>query len=117
MAHWLAPLLGSVGAHGAGQCVPGAPCHGWEIGGPDAEPAGGDAGLGLQPQRHTNKLPSYLAAPQPPAGTGMPWYAAQLGSDPHSLAAFGTGVATTWLALGSPRDVAYSGQVEGPQCA
>ena len=58
VAHLLAPLLFGVGAHGAGKCVPGAPCPGREAGEPDAEPAGGDVGLGSQPPRHKDKLPN-----------------------------------------------------------
>ena len=42
---------------------------------------------------------------------------AQLGSDPHSSTAFGTGGAATWGGSGSPRPRAYPGQVEGPHGA
>ena len=59
MAHLLAPSLFGVGAHGAGKCVPGAPGPGREAGEPDAEPAGGDVGLGSQPPRHKDKLPNH----------------------------------------------------------
>ena len=59
VAHLLAPLLFGVGAHGAGKCVPGAPGPGREAGEPDAEPAGGDVGLGSQPPRHKDKLPNH----------------------------------------------------------
>ena len=58
MAHLLAPLLFGVGAHGAGKCVPGALGPGKDAGEPDAEPAGGDVGLGSQPPRHKDKLPN-----------------------------------------------------------
>ena len=58
VADVLAPLLFGVGAHGAGKCVPGAPGSGREAGDPDAEPTGGDVGLGLQPPRHKDKLPN-----------------------------------------------------------
>ena len=58
VAHLLAPLLFGVGAHGAGKCVPSAPGPGREAGEPDAEPAGGDVGLGSQPPRHKEKLPN-----------------------------------------------------------
>ena len=60
---------------------------------------------------------SYPTAPRLPAGTGRRWYVARLGSDPHSLTAFGTGAAATWAGSGSPRPRAYPGQVEGPQGA
>ena len=60
---------------------------------------------------------SYPTAPRLPVGTGRRWYVAQLGSDPHSLTAFGTGAAATWAGSGSPRPRAYPGQVEGPQGA
>ena len=46
VAHLLAPLLVGVGARGAGKLVPGAPGPGREAGEPDAEPVGGDMGLG-----------------------------------------------------------------------
>ena len=59
MAHLLAPLLFGVGAHGAGKCVPGTPGPGREAEEPDAEPAGGDVGLGSQPPRHKEKLPNH----------------------------------------------------------
>ena len=52
LAHLLAPWLFGVGAHGVGKCVPGAPGPGREAGEPDSEPAGGDVGLGSQPQRY-----------------------------------------------------------------
>ena len=42
---------------------------------------------------------------------------ARLGSDPHSLTAFGTGGAATQAWSGSPRPRAYRGQVEGHQGA
>ena len=45
------------------------------------------------------------------------WYAAQLGSVPHSLTAFGTGGAATQVGSGSPWPGADPGQVEGPQGA
>ena len=48
-----------VGTHGAGKCVPGAPGPGREAGEPDAEPAGGDVGLGSQPPCHKDKLPNH----------------------------------------------------------
>ena len=38
---------------------------------------------------------------------------ARLGSDPHSLTAFGTGGAATRAGSGSPRPRVYPGQVEG----
>ena len=59
VANLLAPLLFGVGAHGTGKCVPGALRPGREAGEPDAEPAGGDVGLGLQPPRHKDKLPNH----------------------------------------------------------
>ena len=62
MAHLLAPLLFGVGAHSAGKCVPGAPGPGREAGEPDAEPTGGDVGLGSQPPRHKDKLPNRSTA-------------------------------------------------------
>ena len=46
---------------------------------------------------------SYPTAPRLPIGTGRRWYLARLGSDPHSLTAFGTGGAATWAGSGSPR--------------
>ena len=58
VAHLLAPLLFGVGAHGAGKCVLGAPGPGREAGEPDAEPTGGDVGVGSQPPRHKDKLPN-----------------------------------------------------------
>ena len=58
VAHLLVPLLFGVGAHGAGKCVPSAPGPGREAREPNAEPAGGDVGLGLQPPRHKDKLPN-----------------------------------------------------------
>ena len=48
------------------------------------------------------------------AGTGRRWYVARLGSDLHSLTAFGTGGAATWAGSSSPQLRAYPGQVEGP---
>ena len=59
VAHLLAPLLFDVGAHDAGKCVPGAPGPGREAREPDAEPAGGDVGLGSQPPCHKDKLPNH----------------------------------------------------------
>ena len=59
----------------------------------------------------------YPTAPRLPAGTGRRWYVARLGSDPHSLTAFGTGGAAMWAGSGSPQPRAYPGQVEGPQGA
>ena len=56
MAHLLAAVLVGVAARGAGKCVPGAPRPDREAGEPDAEPAGGDVGLGSQPPRHKDKL-------------------------------------------------------------
>ena len=97
VAHLLAPLLFGVGAHGAGKCVPGAPGPGREAGEPDAEPAGGDVGLGSQPPRHKDMLPT----PRLPIGTGRRWYVARLGSDPHSLTALGTGGAASRAGSGS----------------
>ena len=66
MAHLLAPLLFGVGTHGAGKCVPGAPGPGREAREPDAEPAGGDVGLGSQPPRHKGGLFGALASPHRP---------------------------------------------------
>ena len=43
---------------------------------------------------HVTKT-SYPTAPRLPVGTGRRWYVARLGSDPHSLTAFGTGGAAT----------------------
>ena len=43
----------------------------------------------------------YPTTPRLPVGTGRRWYVAQLGSDPHSLTAFGTGGAATWAGSGS----------------
>ena len=60
---------------------------------------------------------SYPTTPQLPVGTGRRWYVARLGSDPHSLTAFGTGGAATRAGSGSPRPRAYPGQVEGHQGA
>ena len=60
---------------------------------------------------------SYPTAPRLPFGTGRRWYTARLGSNPHSLTAFGTGGAATWAGSGSPRPRVYPGQVEGPQGA
>ena len=60
---------------------------------------------------------SYPTAPRLPVGTGRGWYVARLGSDPHSLTAFGTDGAATRAGSGSPRPRAYSGQVEGHQGA
>ena len=107
MAHLLAPLLFGVGAHGAGKCVPGAAGPGREAGELDAEPAGGDVGLGSQPPRHKDKLPS--------RSTTACWHGKAVvrgttGLDPHSLTAFGTGRAAT-------RAGAYPVQVEGQQGA
>ena len=62
MAHPLAPLLFGVGTHGAWKCVPGAPGPGKEATEPNAEPAGGDVGLGSQPPRHKDKLPNRSTA-------------------------------------------------------
>ena len=42
---------------------------------------------------------------------------ARLGSDPHSLNAFGAGGAAMWAGSGSPQLRAYPRQVEGPQGA
>ena len=53
-------------------------------------------------------------APRLLGSTGRRWYVAQLGSDLHSLNAFGTGGVATWAGSGSPRLMA---QVEGPQGA
>ena len=58
VAHLLAALLFGVGTHGAGKCVPGAPGPGREARELDAEPAGGDVGLGSQPPCHKDKLPN-----------------------------------------------------------
>ena len=60
---------------------------------------------------------SYPTAPRLLVGTGRRWYAARLGSDPHSLTAFGTGGAATRAGSGSPRQRAYPRQVEGHQGA
>ena len=45
-------------AHIVRGSVPGAPGPGREVVEPDAEPAGGDVGLGSQPPRHKDKLPN-----------------------------------------------------------
>ena len=58
VAHLLAPLLFSVGARGAGKCVPGAPGPGREAGETDAQPTRGDVDQGSQPPHHKNKLPN-----------------------------------------------------------
>ena len=58
---------------------------------------------------------SYPIAPRLPVGTGKQWYVARLGSDPHSLTAFGTGGAATRAGSGTGRPRAYPGQVEGHQ--
>ena len=43
----------------------------------------------------------YPTTPRLPIGTGRRWYVARLGSDPHSLTAFGTGGAASWAGSGS----------------
>ena len=58
---------------------------------------------------------SYPTTPRLPVGTGRRCYVARLGSDPHSLTAFGTGGAATRAGSGSPRPRAYPGQMEGHQ--
>ena len=58
MADLFAPLLVGVSARGMGKCVPGAPGPGRKAGEPDAEPAGGDVGLSLQPPCHKDNLPN-----------------------------------------------------------
>ena len=60
---------------------------------------------------------SYPTTPRLPVGMGRRWYVARLGSDPHSLTAFGRGGAATRAGSGSPRPRAYPGQVEGHQGA
>ena len=101
MAHLLAPLLWvGVGARGAGKGVPVAPGPRREAREPDAEPARGDVGLGSQPPRHKDKLPNRSTTA---CRTGRRRYVARLGSDLHSLTAFGTGGAATWAGSGSLR--------------
>ena len=109
VAHLLAPLLFGVRAHGAGKCVPGAPGPGREAGEPDSDPA-------WARNLHVTRT-SYPTTPRLPVGTGRRWYVARLGSDPHSLTAFGTGGAATRAGSGSPRPRTYPGQVEGHQGA
>ena len=114
VAHLLAPLLFGVGAHGAGKCVPGAPGPGREAGEPDAEPAGGDVGLGSQPPRHKDMLPNH--------STTAYWHG-------KAVVRGTTGVRPAlldclrhrWCCLAGwvrlPRLRAYPGQVEGHQGA
>ena len=114
VAHLLAPLLFGVGAHGAGKCVPGAPGPGREAGEPDAEPAGGDVGLGSQPPRHKDMLPNH--------STTAYWHG-------KAVVRGTTGVRPAlldclrhrWRCLAGwvrlPRPRAYPGQMEGHQGA
>ena len=114
VAHLLAPLLFGVGAHGAGKCVPGAPGPGREAGEPDAEPAGGDVGLGSQPPRHKDMLPNH--------STTAYWHG-------KAVVRGTTGVRPAlldclrhrWCCLAGwvrlPRPRAYPGQMEGHQGA
>ena len=114
VAHLLAQLLFGVGAHGAGKCVPGAPGPGREAGEPDAEPAGGDVGLGSQPPRHKDMLPNH--------STTAYWHG-------KAVVRGTTGVRPAlldclrhrWCCLAGwvrlPRPRAYPGQVEGHQGA
>ena len=114
MAHLLAPLLFGVGAHAAGKCVPGAPGPGREAGEPDAEPAGGDVGLGSQPPRHKDMLPNH--------STTAYWHG-------KAVVRGTTGVRPAlldclrhrWCCLAGwvrlPRPRAYPGQMEGHQGA
>ena len=114
VAHLPAPLLFGVGAHGAGKCVPGAPGPGREAGEPDAEPAGGDVGLGSQPPRHKDMLPNH--------STTAYWHG-------KAVVRGTTGVRPAlldclrhrWCCLAGwvrlPRPRAYPGQVEGHQGA
>ena len=114
VAHLLAPLLFGVGAHGAGKCVPGAPGPGREAGEPDAEPAGGDVGLGSQPPRHKDMLPNH--------STTAYWHG-------KAVVRGTTGVRPAlldclrhrWCCLAGwvrlPRPRAYPGQVDGHQGA
>ena len=109
VAHLLAPLLFGVGA---GKCVPGAPGPGREAGEPDAEPAGGDVGLGSQPPRHKDMLPNH--------STTAYWHG-------KAVVRGTTGVRPAlldclrhrWCCLASwvrlPRPRAYPGQMEGHQ--
>ena len=114
VAHLLAPLLFGVGAHGAGKCVPGAPGPGREAGEPDAEPAGGDVGLGSQPPRHKDMLPNH--------STTAYWHGKAVvrgmtGVRPALLDC----LRHRWCCLAGwvrlPRPRAYPGQVEGHQGA
>ena len=114
MAHLLGPLLFGVGANGAGKCVPGAPGPGREAGEPDSEPAGGDVGLGSQPPGHKDMLSNHSTIA---CWHGKAVARGTIGSDPHSLTAFGTGGAASRDGSGSPRPRAYHGQVEGHQGA
>ena len=109
VAHLLAPLLFGVGA---GKCVPGAPGPGREAGEPDAEPAGGDVGLGSQPPRHKDMLPNH--------STTAYWHG-------KAVVRGTTGVRPAlldclrhrWCCLAGwvrlPRPRAYPGQMEGHQ--
>ena len=111
MAHPLAPLFFGIGAHGAWKCVPGAPGRGRKAGEPDAEPARGDVGLGLQPPRHKDKLPNRSTTA---CRHGKAAVRGTTGVRPALLDCLHTGGAA---GFGSPWPRAYPGQVEGPQGA
>ena len=107
VAHLLAPLLFGVGTHMAR----GSVCLVLHT------PAGRLESLTVSPPRemwawarnlHVTRT-SYPTTPRLPVGTGRWCYVARLGSDPHSLTAFGTGGAATRAGSGSPRPRAYPG--------
>ena len=109
VAHLLAPLLFGVGA---GKCVPGAPGPGREAGEPDAEPAGGDVGLGSQPPRHKDMLPNHSTTAY---WRGKAVVRGTTGVRPALLDC----LRHRWCCLAGwvrlPRPRAYPGQMEGHQ--